>query len=338
MAGRSCANLGRRGRGIFASLRLHDLYLRTNFSSDTVKEVEDSASRLSLIIGLANNLPAFIPALFYGPISDRIGRKPMLLLIATTACIAGALSIAVITLDLDLFYLPIVSFVIAIGGSVPGLITINYAYVVDISSKKLLTLRIGILEAMIFIGNAVGIAISGQWLNSTGCDFVQPMWLYLACNIFVILYVVFYLPESMSPAERQARLKEGTGGIKVITRGVKLLFVRGYSRWRIWFGLAVTFVLYLLILGVFSISTLYLYSPPLKWNAGLITIYQSVSELANSLVLVIIIPILVILRIPDTLIIICAEVISLVTFILNGFVRKTWQMFVGMYKFTMAFT
>ena len=145
-----------------------DLYLRTNFSSDTVKEVEDSASRLSLIIGLANNLPAFIPVLFYGPISDRIGRKPMLLLIATTACIAGALSIAVITLDLDLFYLPIVSFVIEIGGSVPGLITINYAYVVDISSKKLLTLRIGILEAMIFIGNAVGIAISGQWLNSTG--------------------------------------------------------------------------------------------------------------------------------------------------------------------------
>ena len=252
---------------------------------------------LSLIIGLANNLPAFIPALFYGPISDRIGRKPMLLLIATAACIAGALSIAIVTLDLNLYYLPIVSFVVAIGGSVPGLITINYSYVADISSKKLLTLRIGILEAMIFIGNAIGIAISGQWLYHIGCSFVQSLWFYLACNMFIVFYVVFYLPESMSLVERQARVREGTGGIRVIIRGIKLIFVRDYSRWRIWFGLSVTFMLYFLVVGVASIITLFLYSPPLKWDAGLITIFQSVAELCNGLILVVILPFLVILHI-----------------------------------------
>ena len=306
------------------------LFERSNGSAETVTDVENSASHLGLINGLAIALPAFIPALFYGPISDRIGRKPMLLLIATAPCIAAALSIVIITLNLDVYYLTLVSLIVAIGGSFPGLITITFAYIVDISSEKLLTLRIGVLEAAIFIGNAIGIAISGQWLNNTGCDFVQPMWLYLACNIFVILYVIFYLPESLSVAERQARVREGTGGIGVVTRGIKLLFVRDYSRWRIWFGLTVMFVTYLLILGISSINTLFLYSPPLAWNAGLITIFQSVAELCNGIVLVVILPVLVVLRIPDTFIVLIGEIISIAMYILTGFVRRTWQMFVGM--------
>lgn len=292
--------------------------------------VESSASHLGLINSLASQLPAFVPALLYGPTSDRVGRKPMLLLIATAGCLSGTVYIVVITLDLNLYFLTLVAFLIAVGGSVPGIITITYSYIADVSSKKLLTLRIGILEAMLFLGIAVGILISGQWLNDTGCDFIQPMWFYLGCNLFIIFYVVLYLPESLSMAERQALVQNGTGGVRILARGVKILFVGVYSRWRIWFSLVMVAVLYLLASGVTYISTLYLYEHPLVWNAGQIAIFQSVSQLCSGLSLIVVLPILVAVRLPDTLIVILADLLAIAVFILNGFVRNTWEMYVGM--------
>ena len=206
-------------------------------ANGTGDEVETDTSILSLIIGITGQLPAIIAALLYGPISDKVGRKPIIIIIASFACITGIFGIFIVDYDLHVYYMIPLWTINGLAGSFPGIIVATYSYIADISSNKWLTVRIGILEAMIFIGGSISLAISGVWLKETGCKFLNLMFLYLACNVGILLYTVFILPESLTRDQRRKRMRNKRSGFKVVARGFKIFFFKIYSRWRLWFGL-----------------------------------------------------------------------------------------------------
>ena len=64
------------------------------------------------------------------------------------------------------------------------------------------------------------------------------------------------------------------------------------------------FVLYLLTIAAHSISTLYMLNYPLHWTPGRIGNYQAVSMLSYGISLLFVLPLIVALRVPDSVIII----------------------------------
>jgi len=295
----------------------------------TGNKVEEDTSYLDQYIGVAGQLPAIFAALLYGPLSDRIGRKPVMVIITLAGCCAGVVTLVIMYLDLSVKLIIPLAVVNALAGSFPGMLTAVYSYIADVSSKKWLTLRLGILEAMIFIGATISLALGGQWLLRTNCFFQGPIWMYLACNVANFLYVIIWLPESMSKIQRKNRMKNQPSGFRILARGVRIFIVKQYSRWRLWFALVSMFFFYINAVGATSINTLYLLHDPLKWNPGTIGIYQAISELMHGVSLLVLLPLLVVIGMPDPLIILLGIVFSTAMFTSQGLVQTSTQMFIG---------
>ena len=139
---------------------------------------------------------------------------------------------------------------------------------------------------MIFISGTLALLVGGEWLKATKCYFSQPMWLYVACNIAMVLYVIYWLPESLSPAERVQKLRNQPKGVcNMVVSGLKVFVSKEYSRWRLWFAVFVMFVFYIAATGSTYISALFLLNYPLNWKAGLIGDFQALSELVHGLAL-----------------------------------------------------
>ena len=290
--------------------------------------VQAETAVLSLVASLLGQLPSIFAALLFGPISDRIGRKPIMLIMATSAAITGLLYVLLVHFDWSLYWILPLFFINSLAGGIPGILTAVHAYIADVSSRKWLTLRLGIAESMIFFGTTLGLVSGGQWLQRTNCKFEGPYILYCVGNIAIILYVVFLLPESLTREERKQRIVDKhQSGLHHIARGFKIFFRKNeYSRWRIWSATIIMFLVYLVITGDSDISTLFLLHAPLRWTPGYIGIYQAINQLTVGVAIFTVIPILVVLRFPDPLILTVGVLWgSLFTF-LTGFVRKDWQM------------
>ncbi len=306
-----------------------DLERHTN-RSETGEEVQEMSSVFTLMNGLSEQLPSIVAVLLCGPISDRVGRKPLIVLIASTACVLGAVMVVLVHFDRDLYYFFPLSFVNGLSGSISGMVTATYSYIADVSSTKWLTTRLGILEAMMFGGLTLSAAVVGVWLRQTNCEFTMMYLIYIVCNLLIVLYTLLFLPESLTSEQRRERTREQRRGLfSVIIRGIKVFVVRQYSRWRLWFGLVSMAILYILTYGSITIMIYYLLNEPLEWDVGLIGIYQSLYFFLHGFSLLVIFPVMVVLGVPDTLLLLGGTVVSIVGFFLTGFVRTTWEMFAG---------
>ena len=309
-------------------INTQQLYNIGNGSAALVNEVEGESSGFGLVSSVAAGLPSIVAALIYGPLSNRTGLRWILLVIASLACVGGVVTILIAHFNWSIYYLIGVALFNALGGGLTGMLTATFTYIADIASNKWLTLRLGILEAMIFISGMVSFASSGVWLRRTGCDFVQPLLLYVALNAGIVLYTVLYLPDSLTSRERREKVaKTSHVGFKMLVRGVQIFFIRQYSRWRLWFAMAVITCLYLNAFGLSSFLGLFLLNKPLQWDLGEIGVYLALAEAWHGISLLFVLPILTACRLPDSLIILAGVLVSASGFILNGFVRTTWEMF-----------
>ena len=295
--------------------------------------VSKETAFLAMIVAVTSKVPAIIPALFYGGWSDRIGRKPIMLITSFCACLRAALTLTLVYLNLNLYLLILAASITSFTGSFPGMTTATYSYIADISSKRWRTFRIGILESMIFIGAAIALGATGVMLRADGCHFEHPVWLYLACNIAILIYILVYLPESLPRRERQVTTPAGVNFFS----GIKVFTSSKYSRWRLWFTVFQTGVFYLTYIGFTSVSPLYLLHKPLSWTPFLIGIYLAVSEISHGLSLLFILPALTSAGLPDALISLIGEVFAVAGLISTPFVTTTWQMFLGEVRYTLAF-
>ena len=172
-------------------------------------------------------------------------------------------------------------------------------------------------------------ALGGQWLLKTSCNFEGAIWMYLACNLIIVVYVLLWLPESQTKLQRRERMKNRPSGLGIFIQGIRIFVGKQYSRWRLWFALFGMFIFYLNAVGATSINTLYLLHGPLAWNLGIIGVYQSISEFVHGIALIVLLSFLVIIALPDALIVLLRMIWATALFTAQGLVRVTAQMFVG---------
>lgn len=167
---------------------------------DLLKEVT-GAGDIGVLYGLMLAVFAIMQFIFspvLGALSDRFGRRPVLLL-----------SLAGTFLDYLVMTFSPLGWVLVVGRAVAGITSANMAvasaYITDITPAEQRASRFGMIGAVMSLGFIIGPAIGGVlgagWLRS-------PFLLAALCNGLNLLVALFVLPESRQSPSGRFELKD----------------------------------------------------------------------------------------------------------------------------------
>ena len=164
----------------------------------------------ALIVGLLSSsfsLAQFLFAPFWGRLSDRIGRRPVILI----GLLGSALSYAFFALATSL---PMLFVARSLAGIAGANIPTAQAFIADTTTAETRARGMGLIGAAFGLGFIFGPAIGG-FLSHWG--YAAPAWFAAALSLANFVAAVFLLPESRPP---HARDTSRPGRIEVIRRAV----------------------------------------------------------------------------------------------------------------------
>ena len=302
------------------------------FGKDGHKTVETSSNNLVLYTQLAVRIPGMITVLILGPLSDRFGRKPILLLSLLGTLLQGAFTVAIIGFNISPYYFILASFLSGICGDFTGLLAGAFSYIADESSLKWRTVRIGVIEGMLALGGAVGQFLSGYWLKQVNCYFLPLAGCCAASTLTALLWVIFLVPESLTQEERLERVANKPNGARAALQGLKMFLGRvpQYSAWKLWASVVMLNLPLFVAEGNFLISVFFLKAPPFDVNATIIGIYQALSSVSRAVnVTLVLFSFSVALRMPDGASAFVGVSFQLAACMLMGFAKTEIQVYLS---------
>ena len=322
---------GSRGspEGCVTAKQLNEVGRRGNETADFV---QGQVALLNLYVGVASQIPGIASAFILGPFSDRYGRKVALGIVLGGFLLQSVVAYIIIEFRLSLYLFVLGSGLRSLAGGHAGLLTVSRSFVTDISSRKWLTLRLGILVAVSFIASSLGLFVAGFWIGETDCDFTPVSWVIIVTSVLVMVCLLLFVRESLGHRQREDRSKLSlVAGTKSLLVPLKIFCdrSRGVPLWKLWFSLAVLAVTVLNQLGYLATVILFSLHQPLQWKPGLIGTYLAASEFIRGLSSIILLPILVSCSLSDPLIALVGVCIVCLTNVGTGFVQQSWQMFIG---------
>jgi len=144
------------------------------------------------VLEAINGLCAFLVAPFLGRLSDRFGRRPVII----AAAFGGALSMALFGVGGALWVLVLARVIQGLtAGDLPAL----FAYLADITPPEKRAQRFGLLGALSGIGMMIGPAVGGLL---AAVSLQLPVFLTAAVGLTIAILSIFLLPESLQPQNR----------------------------------------------------------------------------------------------------------------------------------------
>ena len=153
----------------------------------------------ALIVGLLStsfSLMQFLFAPFWGRLSDRIGRRPVILI----GLIGSALSYSLFALASSL---PMLFVARCLAGIAGANIPTAQAFIADITTKENRARGMGMIGAAFGLGFIFGPAIGG-FLSHWG--YAAPAWFAAAISFANFVAALFLLPESRSTSDERERV------------------------------------------------------------------------------------------------------------------------------------
>ncbi|MEN3203782.1 MAG: MFS transporter [Atribacterota bacterium] len=157
-----------------------------------------TAEVVGLILG-ANALAQLVGTPIIGRLSDRFGRKPLLLLSLVSTAV-GFLLLG-LARSLRMIFLSRI-----VDGLFGGNISLAQAYVSDVTQDKERAQGFGLLGAAFGLGFIVGPFLGG--VLSFGENYARPALWAAGLSLFNLIGVFLWLPESLPPEERKRRAQE----------------------------------------------------------------------------------------------------------------------------------
>lgn len=148
-----------------------------------------------LFINLASLLLAIPSTIIFGTWSETEGRKIVLVASLLGIALRVALVFIIIHFQEPLYFFVIVSLMTSALGYSTSLMSSCMAYVADITSRGQRTFRILFLDSAAGIGIGLAYFVCGFYLERSW--FYHLLWLGIAACITNIIYIVFYLEESL---------------------------------------------------------------------------------------------------------------------------------------------
>jgi MFS transporter, DHA1 family, multidrug resistance protein len=179
------------------------------------EEIGATPTQLGLLMAVYS-LMQLLFAPMWGRVSDRIGRKPVIMI----GILGLALSFFLMALSTELWMLFAARI---IGGllSSANMPTVM-AYVADITSEEDRGKGMGIIGASVGLGFIFGPAIGGVLSQS---NLNTPFYLAGATSLVTFLLVTFVLKESLTVEQRNSQAKEKRSLLKAFSGPVSVLFI-----------------------------------------------------------------------------------------------------------------
>lgn len=152
-----------------------------------------SASQITLMTSIFFTAQ-FFAAPYLGRLSDRVGRRPVLIL--SQAGTLTALLMNALAPTLAFLYLSRV-----IDGVTGGNVTVAQAYLSDVTDEKNRTRGMGLISAAFSLGFIFGPAFGGLLASQFGPR--VPFFAAACFSLLTILLSIFLLPESLTPEKRK---------------------------------------------------------------------------------------------------------------------------------------
>lgn len=297
--------------------------------NSTYVVVESHATLIYMLRSVVSTTMVIFTTLIMGPLSDRYGRRVVIMLVALGALLQGLGSLAIVYFNLDLHYFVLIGVIEGIFGNFASMLMTSFSYVSDISSGKWRTMRLGIVEGMIFLSGLPALELGAFWFQETNCDLTYPLYLYVACSAAIIAYTVLFLPESLTREERRRRNANKPSGIRALVRGVSIFFcyVKKYPVWKLWAALVSAGIVLVVIIAEAVVNTFFL--GDLNWSPRKTGNFQALSTGSHMVSLLFILPILVALKIPDTMISLFGVMANVSMNLLIGLSSSTTPLFIG---------
>jgi PCFT/HCP family folate transporter-like MFS transporter 1/3 len=295
----------------------------------TFNEGQTEVNTLTLVTTITDDLTRIVTALVLGSLSDRFGRKIFIVMTFFGGFVGAIVNTILFYFNLNLWLFVVISFVTRLFGGDTLLMACSFAYVADITSQRWLTVRIGILEAFKFVAEGFAAAAANKWMDKTDCD-DRLLAVLILVVFFVGLVYSFFIAESLV-LNAKVRHKWKSKSIQSMTRGVKLLFLPSYlgwsNLWKFWVGLMI--ILVGEASGIHHIMNFFLHNKPLEWSYDIIGNYSIAISASKFVSLLIFLPLLVVMRIPDTVIMLIGGILDCGMNIFIALLTTTWEMFLA---------
>ncbi|XP_061461113.1 proton-coupled folate transporter [Rhineura floridana] len=229
------------------------------------QEVETLVAHWNLVLNLAGFCVGLFSVTLFGPWSDSVGRRAVLLLPALGMALQAAIYLVVMYLQLPVAYLLLGRILSGLSGDYNLVLAGCFAYVADVSDRRRRTFRVAVLEACLGLAGMAASILGGQWRRAQG--YIAPFWLVFAVSLGAAIYVAFFLQESV--------VRRQPGRLLTLCHyaTVYRLFVPATRDWA-WKKLTLYCLTFFLVLtvhfGARDILVLYELSSPLCWDSGLI--------------------------------------------------------------------
>ncbi|HET7623918.1 MAG TPA: MFS transporter [Verrucomicrobiae bacterium] len=159
-----------------------------------------------IVIGIIFSVYSAVQFIFspiWGKLSDRIGRRPILLMSTAGACVSYVIFALASGATNPSLALGLIIFSRILAGICGANITVAQAYVADITPAEKRTKMMGIVGMAIGLGFVFGPGIGA--LSLSGIGITGPGWIAAALSASNFVLAYFILRESRNPDSEQAR-------------------------------------------------------------------------------------------------------------------------------------
>lgn len=205
----------------------------SNLNNLTFKAEEDlvqkTTSKWLLYTNLAMGIPSlFSVVLFIGPWGDKAGRKmPIVICLVGAVFATGSAAVNAAYMLAPLPYLLIGGFLNGLCGGYIAALMSMYTYIAQVSTKENKTVKMGLLEAMVFLSGTLGTATSGVMLDNTSYVFVFS--LLTGTMVLAVIYTLLWVDNIVPEVDEDKTTPESW--CSTVIRTVKDVFLCVYHKW-----------------------------------------------------------------------------------------------------------
>ncbi|XP_063602532.1 lysosomal proton-coupled steroid conjugate and bile acid symporter SLC46A3-like [Penaeus indicus] len=278
-----------------------------NMDDGNHTEVQVAVQRVQNVFNYNQNLmDSLLPlavVIFMGSLSDQYGRKPpMLSVLAGFVAVSLLYLLTAINTTWPVEVLYVATFAVDITGSWVVFNMAVYSYVADITAPETRTKRLGVLDAVWYLGAPLG-RLMGGWLFPVagyGVVFAVSAALWVVCFFYVLLLVRESVPSApQEPAPQEGR-KARCGQLRHVVSLLRTAFQRRPGRGRqLLLGLLAIKLLVFLTQG----HQLYLWARRvLGWGVPEFSTWTSVESLVHQAGMLLLVTAAARLRLHDALV------------------------------------
>ncbi|KAJ8308583.1 hypothetical protein KUTeg_013457 [Tegillarca granosa] len=187
------------------TFKYNDTTICDNLENETYKQeemyVQKESSSWILKTNLAFGLPSILVVTFFlAPWGDRVGRKVPVILPVVGSILNSCFNLLnALFIDWELQMLVIGPLLNGLSGGFVACMMSGYSYVGHDSDKEFKTIRVGIIEALIFLAGTFGVLLSGVLLDRTSFTFVFSV--TIGITSLALVYTLVFVRD-LKPDER----------------------------------------------------------------------------------------------------------------------------------------